>query len=1123
MIDFIYGNAGCGKSTAVYQRIIERLRGGNEVLLIVPEQQLVDTEGRLSRLAADEGVPSVGLSVQSFRRLPNTVFRQYGGLRYNYITKGARSLIMWRALSAVGPDLRRYGALTLADRDSLSMLVSAASALKEAGIEPDDFSAAAPLLEEGSGLRDKVSDFALIYGAYEAMLSADFDDPEEDLPRLCRLAEEKKWFSGKEIFIDSFYSFTGQELRLIGIIFRQAAQVTVTVGALPGDERIFCRAVRKTEQRLMGIIRENGLGAKLGERLILRTPHRYRSPAVEKLASSLWSFGEKGTQDDLPDGLYIDRCADRSSECRRAAAEISRSVMEDGSRYRDHIIVLRDAESSRGIIEAALREYDIPFFFSGRADVSSKPLIRLVFSLLSLVGGGWRGDDLIAVLKTGLTGADPDAVDLFEKYVECWHLRGKNSFCEDRWTMNPDGFSEHLTDEGAAILEEVNGVREAVVPLISAFAESGGESVKTVCTALYELLCAFGVPETLEKTGEEEPIQLWNALCTALDQLVKILPDEKVTFDRFSALLSAVLSDADIGRIPQSADSVTVCSAPMLRADCCAHVHLLGVNEGVFPGNVRDDGFFSDADIRRLSEVGITLDSDAEGRSADEYFRLWRAVCCAEDTVGFSYVTGTSDGKEAVPSIAVRRVEELFPAIRERTEADADAELMVRSEKSAFRFIASRRTAGAADAGSADTGAAEKRAVAAALRKRKGYSEKLEALSLPLTGSADVISAETARKPEMSQARLNTFRLCPFSYHCKYTLELSEEAEASFDGADTGNLVHKLLERFAKGVVENGGFGREIPEEEIAASVDEILGEYVAGICGRMPRIPKRLEATFGRLRKICCLLCRELSEEFRNSSGGFAPAFFELPVGMPGRDGESVPSYRIGLPDGGTVNVRGFIDRVDTYKKDGDVYVRVVDYKTGTQDFSLDDVRSGLNMQMLLYLFALQNCRDENTLRRFGVGEGGKILPAGVLYFSAKPPSVNVPSELAAEKVDPAASISRRGLLIDDLDILRAMEPELGGRYIPVELTQKKELTAASRKKVMSLEQFARLRREIEEKTAELVADLSSGNAGAKPLRTTTKDACLYCGMRPICRVCAGQDDGENEETGESGEAPNK
>ena len=114
---------------------------------------------------------------------------------------------------------------------------------------------------------------------------------------------------------------------------------------------------------------------------------------------------------------------------------------------------------------------------------------------------------------------------------------------------------------------------------------------------------------------------------------------------------------------------------------------------------------------------------------------------------------------------------------------------------------------------------------------------------------------------------------------------------------------------------------------------------------------------------------------------------------------------------------LRGFVDRVDIYKKDGRNYFRVVDYKTGKKDFDYCDVYNGVGLQMLLYLFALEQA-GEAVL-------GESPIAAGVQYFPARAPLVAADGRLTEEEAKSARlkEWKRRGLLLSDEDVIAAMD----------------------------------------------------------------------------------------------------
>ena len=68
-------------------------------------------------------------------------------------------------------------------------------------------------------------------------------------------------------------------------------------------------------------------------------------------------------------------------------------------------------------------------------------------------------------------------------------------------------------------------------------------------------------------------------------------------------------------------------------------------------------------------------------------------------------------------------------------------------------------------------------------------------------------------------------------------------------------------------------------------------------------------------------------------------------------------------------MKISGVCDRIDSLEADGKKYIRVVDYKRGTRDLTLDAIYKGENLQMLLYLFGI--CENES-----------RALPSSVMYM---------------------------------------------------------------------------------------------------------------------------------------------
>ena len=231
-------------------------------------------------------------------------------------------------------------------------------------------------------------------------------------------------------------------------------------------------------------------------------------------------------------------------------------------------------------------------------------------------------------------------------------------------------------------------------------------------------------------------------------------------------------------------------------------------------------------------------------------------------------------------------------------------------------------------------------------------------------------------------------------------------------------------------------------------------------------------------------MVIEELWLELKESH--FAPEFFELAFGENGR----MDPIRI---DGAVMEavLRGFVDRVDLWKENGQTYFRVVDYKTGKKDFDYCDVFNGVGLQMLLYLFALEHSGESII--------GSRPFAAGVQYFPARAPLVTSDGRLSDEEAEQARQKEwkRRGLLLHDEDVLRAMEPDADMNRLCC--TRKKDGTISG--DLASREQLKQLRKYIFNLLSNMVNEIASGNVTPNPYtRGTSHDACTFCPYGAIC-----------------------
>lgn len=108
--------------------------------------------------------------------------------------------------------------------------------------------------------------------------------------------------------------------------------------------------------------------------------------------------------------------------------------------YSDIAVICRDIAPYAGVLNTVFDKYEIPYFMDMSYDIYIKPVIRYVCSIFNAVLNGWQKDDLLAILKTGLSNNSDEEISAFENYVYVWNING--AAFKKPFENNPDGFSE---------------------------------------------------------------------------------------------------------------------------------------------------------------------------------------------------------------------------------------------------------------------------------------------------------------------------------------------------------------------------------------------------------------------------------------------------------------------------------------------------------------------------------------------------------------------------------------------------------------------------------------------------------------------------------------------------------
>ena len=497
MIYFIYGNPGTGKTETIFNKLQEDAQHQKNAIVIVPEQMTVAMERDvIKRLPASA---QLHIEVVNFTRLANNLFRQYGGITYNYATPAVQKLLMWQAVKKAMPFLTEYHLNANDDRSLADAMLATYKEFSASGVSfesVDKVSASIP----DTVLSKKLKDISTVCSVYSALLSEQFSDEIDELCRLANLLENNDCLRDTNVYIDGFSSLTGLEHRIIKSIFKQADNCFISIGLpRPDFKGIDTVSLRRYSDTLRRDCAALGLATQACE-----LAHNYRtvSKSLERISTSLWEIDsdfESEIDENDSNSVELYRATDIYDECEYIAGKVKK-LIQSGYRYRDISIIARDIDKYRGIIDQALENCSIPYFLSDKTDLSLSPLSRLVLSALKIANFGWNRGDVISHLKTGLCGVSARDADIFESYTAKWKISGKQFLSETDWNMNPDGYTVTRTERGEKILSIANSVKHEFIEKLRAYIAElkASSSYKQLCIATINYLDALNVRSQLK-------------------------------------------------------------------------------------------------------------------------------------------------------------------------------------------------------------------------------------------------------------------------------------------------------------------------------------------------------------------------------------------------------------------------------------------------------------------------------------------------------------------------------------------------------------------------------------------------------------------------------------------------
>lgn len=1057
MLTILTGTDWVANRHAVLSLIAEdvKQKKGNRILL-VPELISHDTERRLSAEAGD--TCSRFAEVLTFSRLIKRVCQWCGYGVPECLDNGGRLVAMASAARQLHNKLKAYASVETRP-EFLCGLVDAIDEFKRCCISAQDLLRASG--ETDGAFAQKLEELSLLLEAYDAICAQSNIDPRDQMNWLIGELDECDFAAGHTFYVDGFPDFTRQHMAVLEHMICNAQALTITVNTDGADSRnpAFEKAA-DTLKQLYTIAKKHGIEVKM-----VHIPSREDS--LQSMSLHLF----QGNVEKIRVPAQMLRVTSFDSiytECAYVAERII-ELVNAGARYRDISVVCGDLQTYANTLQSELTRCGIPIYLAGTEDILDKSVIATVLNALDAALDGFQTPDVMRYIKSVVSALPLQMADRVENYALMWGIRGSGWTKE--WTLHPRGLQTDWTDADCMLLKELNEARETVIMPLKALAEGfhNARNLQQQVEGIFTFLEQIDLSGRLDTMAAEMDgrgdyrnaqilAQLWEILLNALEQLSGVLGHTAWDAETFSRLLKLLLSQYDVGTIPSVLDTVVIGSASAMRCQETRHLIVLGANEGVFPKYAGTSGVLTDQERKSLRALGIPLTGGGEEGLQIEFSEIHNVFCGAWDSVT---VSALSDQ----PSFVWKRLRQMSEGMFQKDDV-LGATAVNREEAASFLL---RNNAGSA----------------AELLGITQECEEIKEKSQHQLGniSKDGIDVLYGQRLNLSASQVDKQADCRLAYFLKYGLRAEPRKPVEIDPAEFGTYVHAVLEDTAKEVCANGGFP-EMTLEQVTEIAQKHSDVYIQAHFSQIDS--DRLAYLFARNTRELMMVVEELWSELQDSD--FQPVGFEVAFG------DNADLSAIAVPGKNMdAQLRGFVDRVDAWRDGVKNYFRVVDYKTGQKSFDYCDVFNGSGLQMLLYLFALEQEGKELL--------GENPTPAGVQYFPARVPVMSADGELTDEEAaeERVPGWRRKGLLLNNDEILHAMEHT----DPPTRLCCRKRKDGTITGDVADAQQLKMLKKYVFALLGNMVDEIASGVVEPNPYtRGSSHNACRFCDFSTICHT---------------------
>ena len=753
-----------------------------------------------------------------------------------------------------------------------------------------------------SHLSSKLSDIKIIYDKYENELNNGIVDEPYRLKMLSNKIKTSELVSESCFYIGMFDNFTFLQLNVIKELIKYAKNVTVAISSntFQSNRDVF---INENLQDIIDICKSNNFAYN-----IFNVKSRENNEK-QHIKTNLFSIKK---QDKIStNNIEILENKDITSEINNVCKLIKAYVNLKNFEYKDFNIAVGDLESNKIDIIKIFKQYDIPYYLETSSAFTTSPLIKFVMDLLSCYKNNFSKVKVLNLVQSPFIRFDSVTKQEFENYVNKYGIDFSLFFNTFKYEKDSscykdiESFRVYLCD----IFKEIKNIFDKY--------NYSYEFSSTLVEIIKKLDFDKTVNELLKKNIDTEKAKNLISSFDKMQQLMQEIDsvfENQINFDIYYEMLKSMFETECFTNVPTSANCVYIADATdgyFYKEKC---LFVLNAVEGVLPSYKTDCGIITDNEIDKLSSKNILCPS-VKFLNKKQKNRIYNLLTNYNEKLFLSYSLNNS-GVENLPSDIIKQFCEMFK-ISVSNSIYEIARNEFGDENVAKVMIGNRTNAIIENIASVQD------------KSKISLSDCLSDENLLQKFNRQIdykINVPENLKNKSSISIIEKYNNCPFACFCQHILKIDKKQVSGMQVYDIGNILHAVAEQFVDILIkENFAIKQESVTPLACELVNNILNSETYSHLS-INNLQKQ------SMQKESENLCKVILYQINNSM--YKPTKTEYKF----KDFKFSDELKL----------NGKIDRVD----ECDDYFNIIDYKTGKDVFSFEDIYVGKKLQLVVYAY---------------------------------------------------------------------------------------------------------------------------------------------------------------------------